>query len=70
MNSFNQLRGLMLAAHQKIVPKPGNKAELKRVLQTTCENLSQDSISKAILGFRKRLRACVKADGGHFEHVS
>ena len=30
--------------------------------------LPQDPIDKAILAFRKRLRACVNADGGHFEH--
>lgn len=61
--------GLMLAAYQKHVPKPKTKAELKTLLKTIWANLSQDSIDKAILGFRKRLRACVKADGGHFEHV-
>jgi len=34
-----------------------------------CDNLSQNSTSKAILSFVKRLRACVKSGGGHFEHV-
>ena len=61
--------GLMLAAYNKHKPRPSNKAELKVVLQTIWDNLSQESIDKAIQNFRKRLQACVKADGGHFEHV-
>ena len=61
--------GLMLAAYQKNSPKPTTKAALKVVLQTIWDNLPQDSIDKAVMGFRKRLRACVTADGGHFEHV-
>ena len=61
--------GLMMAVFQKHKPKPSNKAELKVVLQTIWNSLSQGSIDRAVLGFRKRLQACVKADGGHFEHV-
>ena len=38
-------------------------------LQAIWDSLSQDSIERAIMNFRKRLQACVKADGGHFEHV-
>jgi len=34
---------------------------------TSCH--AQDSINKAILSFLKRLRACVKAGDGHFEHM-
>jgi len=33
------------------------------------DQLPQDSINKAILSFPKRLRACVKASDGHFEHT-
>ena len=61
--------GLMLAVYQKHGPKPSNKAKLKVVLQTIRDSLSQESIDKAVLGFRKRLQVYVKADGGHFEHV-
>lgn len=59
--------GMMLAAYQKHRPKPKTKAELKDVLQQIWDSLSQNSIDKAILGVRKRLQACVEADGGHFE---
>jgi len=31
--------------------------------------LQQTTINKAINDFRKRLNACVSADGGHFEHM-
>ena len=61
--------GVMLAAYQKHIPKPTTKAQLWEVLQEIWDNLSQDSINKAVLGVRKRLRACVQADEGHFEHV-
>ena len=61
--------GVMLAAYQKHNPKPTTKARLREVLQEIWDNLSQDCINKAVLGVRKRLRACVQADGGLFEHV-
>jgi len=32
--------------------------------------LPQTKINKAINNLRKRLNACVLADGGHFEHLS
>ena len=60
------LWGLMLAAYKKQRPKPSNKAELKAVLQTIWDSVPQESIDKAVLGFRKRLLASVRADGGHF----
>ena len=59
----------MLAAYKKQRPKPSNKAELKTVLQTIWDSLPQESIDKAVLGFRKRLLACVEADGGKIEYV-
>jgi len=40
------------------------------VLQTTWDDLLQNSINKAILWALLRLQACVKAGGGHFEHIS
>ena len=59
----------MLEKFNKVNPKPKNIDELKRTLQEIWDNLPQEAISKAILGFRKRLQACVKASGGHFEHL-
>jgi len=32
-------------------------------------DLPQTTINKAINDLRKRLNACVSADGGHFEHI-
>ena len=61
--------GAMLDKFDKLNPKPQTVPELKRTLQTIWNDLSQDAICKAVLLFRKRLDACVKAGGGHFEHL-
>ena len=61
--------GLMLAVYEKHRLKPTTKAERKVVLQTIWDRLSQETISNAILACRKQLRVCLKAKGGHFEHV-
>jgi len=39
--------------------------------QQIWDDLPQTTINKAINDFRnrKRLNACVSADGGHFEHI-
>ena len=46
---------------------PVNKQN-KAVLEVIWTDLPQEPIDRAILAFKKRLRACVIADGGHFEH--
>ena len=55
--------------HERHEPKPKTIAELKTVLLTIWDSLPQQSIGKAAVSFRKRLQACVRANGGHFEHV-
>jgi transposase len=60
--------GAMLEGYKTFHPKPKNIDELKKVLQLIWDQLPQDSINKAVLSFTKRLRACLKAGGGHFEH--
>jgi len=54
-----------LAIYYKFSPKRKSVAELKQALQCwiTCH-----SINKADKNFTKRLNACVKAGGGHFEY--
>jgi len=59
----------MLERYKSFQPKPENIDELKKVPQLIWDQLSQDWINKAILSFPKRLRACVKAAGGHFKHT-
>jgi len=62
--------GTMLGCYQKYTPKPSNIAELKTALLSIWNDLPQEFIDKAtILSFRKRLRSCVAAAGGHFEHL-
>jgi len=41
---------------------------LKNTLQQIWDDLPQTTINKAINDCHKRLKACVSADGGHFEH--
>jgi len=61
--------GAMLECCKSFQPKPENVDELKKVLQLIWDQLLQDSINKSILSFPKRLRVCVKAGDGHFEHM-
>jgi len=58
----------MLEKFSKFNSKPQNTSELKIFLQTIWDKLSDETIRKAIIGFRKRLNACVNASGVHFEH--
>ena len=59
--------GAMLEMYQQYQPKPVNREQLRVVLEEICTNLPQESINKAVLSFRKRLRACVQAEWRHFE---
>jgi len=61
--------GAMLEHYKTFQPKPNATDELKKVLQTICVDLPQNSINKAVLSFIKRLQACVIAGGGYLEHV-
>jgi hypothetical protein len=58
----------MLEKYHAFTPMPDNKAELKTVLQAIWDDLPQEFINRAVLAFRKRLQACIRAGGGHFEH--
>jgi len=61
--------GAKLQAFHKLQSKPKTTPELKNALQQIWDDLPQTTINKAINDFRKRLNACVSADGGHFEHM-
>src|SRR6267154_631636 len=64
-----QVWGAMLERYKVFTPKPTNKAELKTVLEAIWEDLPQEAIDLAVPAFRKRLQACIRTDGGHFEHL-
>lgn len=61
--------GVMLDKFQKHKPKPQSIPELKTLLNEIWDSLPQEQVQKAILSVRKRLTACVKTGGGHFEHL-
>ena len=43
----------MLTSYEKHSPKPTTKDELKAVLQTIWDSMSQDSINRAIVAFKE-----------------
>jgi len=49
-------------------PKPQNVADPKAAEHAIWNDLSDETIRKSVLSFRKRLTACIKAEGGHFKH--
>ena len=61
--------GGMLDRYHKLQPKPKTIAELKDALQSIQDDMPQEKINKAVKDFTKRLKACVQANGGHFEHL-
>jgi len=48
--------------------KVNNVDELSQRVQTVWDELDQRIVDKAIKQWRTRLRACVEAKGGRFEH--
>src|SRR5688572_18776421 len=63
--------GAMLESLRNIKPTYRSRQirQLQIVLEAIWNDLPQEPIKKAVLAFRKRLQACVRADGGHFEHL-
>ena len=62
--------GAMLLAYNKVNLKPHSIAKLKEMPKDISDKLPIDLIRHSVLGVQKRLKACVKADGGHFKHFS
>jgi len=57
--------GLELDKSNRLNPQPKNIPELKTALLMIWDELPQEAIRKSIVSFRKRLRACINAKGGH-----
>jgi len=55
----------MLEKFNELKPKPQNVAELRTALLTIRDDLLNETVRKSVLRFRKRLGACVKAEGGN-----
>jgi len=58
----------MLDLYQKYQRRSTNISELKVALRSIWNDLLQDPIDRSTLSFTKRLKVCIKANGGHFEH--
>ena len=53
---------------EKACAKPHTNVEsLKRTLVKAWDEISVETLKKIVDDFPKRLKACVEADGGHFE---
>ena len=61
--------GVMQDKYNKLNPKPASCSELKIALQNIWDELPLIQIQKAIGSIRQRLQSCVRAEGGHFEHM-
>jgi len=59
----------MLEKFQKLNLKPQKVSHLKLALQVIWDSLLEETICKSVVDFRKRINACKKEDGGHFEHL-
>jgi len=59
----------MLDKFNCLNPQPKNIPELMTALLMIWDELPQEAIRKSIASFCKRLRACINAKGGHFEHT-
>jgi len=57
---------------QSVVGNAGEglqEADLRAHILTAWDKMDQRIIDKAVRQWRTRLRACIKAKGGHFEHT-
>ena len=61
--------GVMLEKYNNMNPKPTSCSELRIALQNIWDSLTLTPIQKAVGSFRKRLQSCIRAEGGHFEHL-
>jgi len=50
-------------------PRSEEHSGTERYSTNHLEWFATEIIQKSVLGFRKHLQACVKADGGNFEHL-
>ena len=66
--TLTHVSGAMLEKFSELRPKPQNVADLKTALLTIRDDLLNETVRQSVLRFRKRLGACIKAEGGHFEH--
>ena len=61
--------GVMLDNFKVFTPRPINKTELMTVLEAIWQDLPQDAYDLAVLSFRTRLQACIRAKSEHFERI-
>jgi len=55
--------------NNRLNSESATEEQLKRAHLLIWDELQQEAIRKSIASFRKCLRACINAKGGHFEHT-
>jgi len=51
-----------------MIRKPQYVSGPEQALQRIWDSLPEETICKSVVDFRRRLKASIKVDGGHFEH--
>ena len=59
----------MLESYHKLQSKPKTVPEFKDAIQLIWSAVPDNVIDNAMKDYRKQLKACVSANGGHFEHI-
>ena len=59
----------MLESYHKLQPKPKTVPEFKDAVQLIWSALPEEASDNAVKDYRKQLKACVSANGGHLEHM-
>ena len=59
----------MLQSYYKLQPKPKTVPEFKDAVQLIWSALAEEASDNAVKDYRKQLKACVSANGGHFEQI-
>ena len=61
--------GGMLESYHKLQSKPKTVPEFRDAIQLICSALPEKVVDNAVQDYRKKLQACVSANGGHFEQI-
>ena len=69
LNSVDYKIWGIMQQHVKYEMQIHNVDELKRRLVDVWSGLQQSVVDAAVSKWRKRLQACVRTKGGHFEHL-
>ena len=59
----------MLESYYNLQPKPKTVPEFKDAIQLIWPAVPEEASDNAVNDYCKQLKACVSANGGHFEYI-